>query len=95
MGIRVIDSGGPEPITIDNFHFKLFDSDHILNDTSDEGYGSLCGLTGNGDPGVTVGNGADVTMPESLCFEPHGAIASPFVVILGLDAGGQVNVPVN
>ena len=93
MGVRVINNGAA-PIAIDNLHFKLLDSSHVVDDTSDEGFGSRCGLTGNGDPGLTLANGADVQMPESLCFEPRGAVNSPFVVALGLDAGGEVDVPV-
>lgn len=93
MGVRIIDQAD-QPITIDNSHFALQDSAHIVDMTSDEGYGSKCGLTGNGDPGMTLSKGADVTMPESLCFEPHGSVRSPFIVALGLDTGGEVDVSV-
>jgi endoglucanase len=94
MGVRVKNSG-PQTITINNAHFALEDSDHLVDSTSDEGYESKCGLSGNGDPGLTLAPGADVTMPESLCFEPHGSLHSSFIVALGLDGGGQVDVPVH
>jgi hypothetical protein len=94
MGVRV-KNNGPQTITINNGHFALADSDHIIDSTSDEGYGSKCGLSGNGDPGLTLANGADITMPESLCFEPHGSLNSSFTVALGLDGGGEVDVPVH
>jgi endoglucanase len=93
MGVRIINEGN-RSITIDNAHFALLDSQHIVDETSDEGFGSRCGLTGNGDPGLTLAPGADVTMPESLCFEPRGSVTSPFVVALGLDSGEEVDVRV-
>jgi hypothetical protein len=93
MGVRVVNKG-PQATEVNNLHFRLVDASHIVNETSQEGYGSGCGLSGNGDPGLTLAPGADVKMPESLCFEPHGSIRSPFTVVLGLDATGEVQVPV-
>jgi RNA polymerase subunit RPABC4/transcription elongation factor Spt4 len=93
MGVRIINEGS-QTITIDNYHFLLLDSKHIVDSTSEEGYGSKCGLTGNGDPGLALSTGADVTMPESLCFEPHGSVNSAFTVALELDGGGEVDIPV-
>jgi endoglucanase len=93
MGVRIINKGN-ESIAVDNYHFGLLDSKHIVDSTSDEGYGSRCGLTGNGDPGLTLAPGADVTMSESLCFEPRGSMGSSFVVALALGSGGEVDVTV-
>ena len=93
MGVRVINQGS-QVTEVNNLHFRLIDASHVVDETSQEGYGSKCGLSGNGDPGITLAPGADVTMPESLCFEPHGSVKSPFVVVLGLDGGGEVPIPV-
>ncbi len=93
MGVRVIDHN-PQPTTVDNMHFGLLDAKHIVDSPSDEGFGSKCGLSGNGDPGITLSSGADVTMPESLCFEPHGGLNSSFTVGMQLDGGGEVDVQV-
>jgi hypothetical protein len=94
MGVRV-KNDGPQTITVDNAHFGLLDSQHVVDSTSSEGYESKCGLSGNGDPGLTLATGADITMPESLCFEPHGSLNSSFTVALRLDGGSEVDVPVH
>ena len=93
MGVRVINYAAP-PTTVDNSHFGVLDARHIMGSTSDEGFGSKCGLSGDGDPGITLAKGADVVMPESLCFEPHGSLHSSFVVEMQLDDGGEVHVSV-
>jgi hypothetical protein len=93
MGVRIIDHN-PQPTTVDNAHFGLLDAMHIVDSPSEEGLGSKCGLSGNGDPGITLAAGADVTMPESLCFEPHGALHSSFTVGMQLDGGGEVDARV-
>jgi hypothetical protein len=94
MGVRV-KNDGPQTITVDNAHFGLLDSQHIVDYTSSEGYESKCGLSGNGDPGLTLANSADITMPESLCFEPHGSVNSGFTVALSLGGGNEVDVLVH
>ncbi len=68
MGVRVIDHN-PQPTTVDNMHFGLLDAKHIVDSPSDEGFGSKCGLSGNGDPGITR------TQKPYGSYGVHGATA--------------------